>query len=168
MGAAEFSQYQDGTDMAQAFRDAREVAEDENGGRNGNIAAKDEAVILHSHPVTLDEAHKLAEGYQHRNAKGTDDKWGPAGAIAVRGGERRVLVTITPKEGGYLTTQQAAEASLQAQGLLREGERMTHEVQGMYSINRRRHIVAGDLDVTIEGGTGPEQTGWLFFGTADN
>lgn len=167
MGAAGFSQYQGGTHLGEAFRDARMTAESEDGGRRGNVAAKDEVVRLVKEPVTLEAAYELAEQYTERNTQRVDDKWGPAGAIAVRGEERQVKVTITEKAGGYATAEEAAKASLEAQGLLRDGEAVTYGVQGMYSIDRRGRVVSGELYVPVKGATGPEQTGWLFFGVAD-
>ena len=166
MGAAGFSVYQAGTHLGQAFKEARVLAEAEDGGRRGNVAAKDEVVPLVKEPVTLAAAYELASQYSERNTQDVDDKGGPAGAIAVRGQERQVEVTITETAGGYATTEEAAKASLQAQGLLREGESMAYGVQGMYSRNARGRIVSGTLYVPVTGAATPEQTGWLFFGVA--
>lgn len=166
MGAAGFSQYQGGTHLGEAFKEARMMAEAEDGGRRGNVAAKDEVVPLVKEPVTLEAAYELAEQYSEKNTQDVDDKWGPAGAIAVRGQERHIEVELVEKVGGFATLEEAAKHALEARGLLREGESVRYGVQGSYDRDARGRVTTGQARVPVAGGTGPEQTGWLFFGVA--
>jgi hypothetical protein len=166
MGAASFNQYQGGTHLGEAFKNARMMAEAEDGGRRGNVAAKDEVVPLVKEPVTLEAAYELADQYSEKGTQGVDDKWGPAGAIAVRGQERHIHVDLVEKAGGFATLEEAAKHALEVKGLLREGEGVRYGVQGSCERDRRGRVTKGQALVPVAGGTGPEQTGWLFFGVA--
>ena len=166
MGAASFSQYQGGTHLGQAFKDARMAAESEDGGRRGNVAAKDEVVPLVKEPVTLEAAYVLAEQYSEKNTQGVDDKYGPAGAIAVRGQQRYIHVDLVEKAGGFASLDEAAKYAVEVKGLLREGESVGYGIQGYCQRDRRERVTTGQALVPVAGGTGPEQTGWLFFGIA--
>lgn len=165
MGSAGFSQYQGGTDLDEAFEAARLEAESEDGGRRGNVAAKDQVVALRRVPVVLEQAYRLAESFQDRNAKGVNDKYGPAGAIAVKGGKRYIETDIAPRKGGYASLDEAAEETVKAQGLLYPGEEVVYGVVGYASHTRGRYN-EGRVKVPVQSGTGSEQTGWLFFGVA--
>lgn len=166
MGAAGFSVYQGGTHLGEAFKTARQDALNEDGGHRGNIAAKDEVVPLVSQPVSLESAYVLAEQYSEMNTQGVDDKWGPAGAIAVSGGARSIHVELVAKPGGFATLEEAAAYALADKGLLRAGESIQYGVTGSYDRDRRERIIGGQANVPVAGGTGPEPTGWLFFGVA--
>jgi hypothetical protein len=166
MGAAGFVHYQGGDDMQAAFREALEDVLAEEGTCRGNVAAKDRAVQVHPQAVTLEEAYALAQDYQGRNVKDTDDKWGPAGAIPVRGGRRHVCGDLEPVEGGYAHLGEAALKTIESRGLLRAGERISDSVMGMTEQDRRGRVVSGHFSVEAQGGTGPEVTGWVFFGMA--
>jgi hypothetical protein len=166
MGATEFTAYHGGADLAESFREAQDRADAEDGGRRGNVAAKGQVLALHATPVTLAEAYRMAEDFTARNARGVGDKWGPAGAIAVRGEERHIMVELVEKAGGFATLDEAAEYALAQKGLLREGESVQYGIQGMTNNDRRGRVISGQAFVPVAGGTGPEQTGWLFFGVA--
>lgn len=168
MGATSFETYQGDTDVRSAFHDAARDARDEHGhgGYTGSIAEKDSYVVLHREPVTLAEAYRLAEGFMERNTQGVDDKYGPAGAIAVRGGTRRVHGEIMETPGGYASLDEAAAKTLEARSLLRQGEKVGYGVSGIASRDARGRVVSGQFNVEVEGGIGAEQTGWLFFGMA--
>jgi hypothetical protein len=166
MGSAGFSQYQGGTSLGEAFEEARLAAESEEGGRRGNIAAKDEVVPLVKEPVSLEAAYVLAEQYIENSTQGVNDKWGPAGAIAVRGQAREIHVQLVEHAGGFATLDAAGEHAVKARGLLREGENVRYGVQGSCKRDRQGRVISGQAVVPVSGGTGPEQTGWLFFGVA--
>lgn len=168
MGANGFADYHYGVGNVQkAFDRAVRKAKKEHGSRGytGTIAEKDDVVILHAEPVTLDEAHRLAGEMWDRNEAGTDDKHGKVGAIAVKGEARRVSGKLVPSTTGYATPEEAATESLRAAKVLRAGESVAR-VSGVYETNYRGWVVSGDVKVLLEGDTTGQQTGWLFFGTA--
>jgi hypothetical protein len=111
VGAAGFRQYADDPDPAAAFRAARQDARHEhgNGGYTGTIAEKDDYVIITDTPMGLRQAATLAADLMDRGDPRIDDKWGPAGAIAVRRLTRKV--TIDHLDG---TTTNPAELDPQA------------------------------------------------------
>jgi hypothetical protein len=111
MGAGTFSQYADGADPDTAFDAAREAAEHEHGrGYTGTLAEKDGYVIITATPTDLEEAETLAADLIDCNDPRIDDKWGPAGAIAVRQPTR--TVTVDGLEGTTTNTWELDERAL--------------------------------------------------------
>ncbi|MDX3165898.1 hypothetical protein PV516_19110 [Streptomyces scabiei] len=170
MGAEYFSAYQDGTDVEQAFNDAVEHAEyeDGHGGYTGTIAEKDEYKVVTKTPMPLKEAEELAA----KLAESDDDladKHGPAGAIPVLTDRRTVRVDIPepkPYTGAYRTKEQAALQALREAGDLKEGEKVGYGIQGSWRTNPRTGgFIHGFMYVPLEGGP-LEHRGWLFFGYA--
>lgn len=94
MGAAPFDQYADGADVAAAFVDARHAALAESGhsSYSGTLAAKHDFVVITRQVMNLDDAQHLAADLINGSDPRIDDKWGPAGAIAVRTATRTVIV----------------------------------------------------------------------------
>jgi len=109
MGAEIFSTYQSGKDVAQAFREAVNAAawEHGHGGYTGTLAEKDDYVVIggdgaelqprmnwtrlevewpDATPVSLGQAQATADRLLDEADPRVDDKWGPAGAIAVGSG----------------------------------------------------------------------------------
>ena len=103
MGAAPFDQYADGADPAAAFVTARDEARSENGHSfSGTIAEKDDYVIITATAMDPEQAQTLGADLMHRADPRIDDKWGPAGAIAVRQPIR--TVTVDQLEGTTTNT----------------------------------------------------------------
>jgi hypothetical protein len=91
VGAWAFEQYADGSDVAAAFRAARDAAvvEHGHGGYSGSIAEKHDYVVITRQVMDLHDAYRLARELIERQDSRVDDKWGPAGAIPVRGAHPR-------------------------------------------------------------------------------
>jgi hypothetical protein len=86
VGAAPFEQYAEGADADAAFNAAKQQALHQHGhrGYTGTLAEKDSYLIITSTPVTPEQATAFAADLIRRADPRIDDKWGPAGAIAVR------------------------------------------------------------------------------------
>lgn len=112
MGAATFSRYADGADPDAAFDTARDDARHEHGhgGYSGTIAEKDGYLIITATPIDLAQAQKLAADLIDRADPRIDDKWGPAGAIAVRQPTR--TVTVDQLDGTTTNTRELDERAL--------------------------------------------------------
>uniref|UniRef100_UPI003F492522 hypothetical protein n=1 Tax=Amycolatopsis sp. CA-096443 TaxID=3239919 RepID=UPI003F492522 len=169
MGANEFVTYQSGVNAEEAFRTA--VADAQlwhgSGGRTGTIAEKaaEGFVIVSAEPVSEATAEKTAA----RVLAGDDEQWaeirdkrGPAGGIAVAGGQREHQVTIPAVPGGHADLEAAVVAAMS--GKLAEGEFVVYrEVSGEYRSEGTR-VLGGRLTVPTMGAR--TQTGWLWFGNA--
>ena len=94
MGSATFEQYADGADVAAAFIHARHAALAEAGhsSYSGTLAQKADFVVITRQVMNLDDAQQLAADLINGSDPRIDDKWGPAGAIAVRTATRTVIV----------------------------------------------------------------------------
>ncbi|MFD5610480.1 hypothetical protein [Kitasatospora sp. NPDC127060] len=168
MGALDFTAYQDGTDVSQAFRDAVENAQYEYGhrGDTGTIAEKDEYQIISDTALSMDDAEALAERIMRADEHPVQDKWGPAGAIPVLSDQRHVRVTVPQSTQGYATPEEAAAAILAENGQLLPGESVERRTCGVFErCPRTSRIRSGEFDVTLRGGP-TEHRGWLFFGSA--
>lgn len=88
MGASEFAVTAGGKDVDRAFDNAVRQAQYDYGhsGYTGSIAEKDSYVLVSEVPLDLDDARKLAGSLMDNEDPRIDDKWGPAGAIAIIGG----------------------------------------------------------------------------------
>jgi len=162
MGSQDFATYQPGADAKQAFAAAVEEARYEYGhrGYTGTIAEKYEFTVIQATPIPLDAARKLAAELVYSDPR-VEDKWGPAGAIAVSGGPHLREVVIEARAGGYATFEEAIAANL---GDLPEGVTFERETGGSYEQDTRGRIKSGWATVWLSGGTA--HTGWLFFGSA--
>lgn len=85
MGAVNFVDLGESSEVEQAFQQARAEAQHEygHGGYTGTVAEKKEYVVIEAKPMRLAEAVDLATRLTNEGDKRIDDKWGPAGAIAV-------------------------------------------------------------------------------------
>jgi hypothetical protein len=104
MGALTFETDAEGADVAKAFQAAVDQALYDHGhsGYTGTIAEKDSYVVIESTPMTPEAAEELADKLVRDNDERICDKWGPAGAIAVKGGTRTLERLPIPKcDGGY-------------------------------------------------------------------
>jgi len=179
MGADTFIVYQDGTDAMEAFEAAVEQAVHEHGreGFSGTIAEKDphtdglSVIRTPEEAVPLAEAEELAgDLLRGATVNGTvTDKYGPAGAIAVRGGQRRIRVTIPERPGGWASTREVAEnADLPPGSVLCDSDGNPDRgpcIQGMYETDDRSgRVITGTLHIEVTGGQ--EHTGWVLFGNA--
>ena len=88
MGSQEFRQYQSGESVQDAWDKAKEQAYWEYGhrGYTGSLAEKDDYTVIQSIPTEYQEAVRLADQMIDQSDPRIDDKWGPAGAIRVKGG----------------------------------------------------------------------------------
>lgn len=88
MGANKFASVAKGKDADEAFRKAVEQAEYEYGhrGYTGTIAEKDDYVLVTDKTLSPEEAAALADKLMDDDDERVNDKWGPAGAIAVDDG----------------------------------------------------------------------------------
>lgn len=86
MGASSFCEFHAGTNLKQVFKYAVEDAQTEYGSRGGtgSIAEKYDVVLIDTVDTKV-EANRLADNLVEEGDKRIDDKYGPAGAIAVRG-----------------------------------------------------------------------------------
>lgn len=139
MGASTFSTYGEGADIAIAFSAAIEDARYEFGHRSytGTIAEKDSYVVIDSVPRSEDDAAVLAAKLLDVDDERIADKWGPAGAIAVR-----------------------REPSDSPSPIRATAERLDRPAAiGRGSADGHPHVAAA-----VPGST--QVTGWLFFGWA--
>ncbi|MCZ0983832.1 hypothetical protein O1L60_44525 [Streptomyces diastatochromogenes] len=173
MGAYDFSEYQEGTDVEAAFQAAVEAARYEygSGGYTGTLAEKHDYTVITTTPVPLDEAETQAGELMSADDPRISDKSGPAGAIPVLTGDRTVEITITTADapaGGFKSLEEAATTVLAARGELREGEKPAYGITGYYDLHPRTgRPYTGTLHVPLTGGP-LEHTGWLFFGYASS
>ncbi|MEV7123947.1 hypothetical protein [Kitasatospora griseola] len=169
MGAEDFTTYQEGTDAAQAFRDAVDNAcyWHGHGGYTGTIAEKDGYQVVSDTPLSMDDAEELVGRIMSDHKHPLQDKWGPAGAIPVLTNERKITVGIPATPDGYKSLTEAAAAALEhEEGTLLPGEELQDVPTGAYSPHPRTgRIMSGSLTVALKGGP-PEHRGWLFFGCA--
>ncbi|MFG2847439.1 hypothetical protein ACGF12_30365 [Kitasatospora sp. NPDC048296] len=168
MGAENFTVYQDGTDVAQAFRDAVDNAQYEYGhrGGTGTIAEKDEYQAVSDTALSMGEAEALAERIMRDYEHPLQDKWGPAGAIPVLSDQRRIKVTIPHSTQGYATSLEAVTAVLAENGQPLPGESVARLTSGVHErCPRTGRVRSGEFDVVLRGGPA-EHRGWLFFGCA--
>jgi hypothetical protein len=95
MGANAFTTFASGRDLSEAFESAVAQARFEHGhgGYSGTLAEKSSCVLISSTPRLLADALELANELIDNDDERIDDKWGPAGAIAV--GEAEMLATRT-------------------------------------------------------------------------
>lgn len=89
MGAMTFFTEGSGADVRQAFSEARERAawEHGHGGYTGTLAEKSEYVVVQDKPLAGSEAVELGGKLIDQRDPRIDDKWGPAGAIAIGEGD---------------------------------------------------------------------------------
>lgn len=167
MGALTFESYAEGTDVDKAFQAAVDQALYDHGhsGYTGTIAEKDSYVIIESTPLSPEAAEELADKLIRDNDDRIADKWGPAGAIAVKDGTRTLeRLPIPPRDGGYADVRTAAEAAATD---LSEGEVIAEVPSAQYAMRLVGGISGGgDDSVTVTTTGSPHQTGWLFFGSA--
>lgn len=85
MGSNVFCQYQPTPDPAAAFREAAERAAYENGhgGYTGSLAEKRSYTVIDKLPRSRSDAQAYASALIDANDERVNDKWGPAGALAV-------------------------------------------------------------------------------------
>ncbi|MCW6004303.1 hypothetical protein K1W54_06870 [Micromonospora sp. CPCC 205371] len=194
MGAATFNQYADGSDPDAAFDTARDDARHEHGhgGYTGTLAEKDGYVIITATPMDPEQAQTLAADLIDRADPRIDDKWGPAGAIAVRQPTR--TVTVDQLAGSATNTWPLDEQALaqitqvaRQRGLIGQDETIEDGRLSSHRPTNRPHTwpAQGRLTartITYTEGTAqltvrksPEalaaQTcpdGWLFFGWASS
>lgn len=96
-----------------------------------------------------------------------DDKWGPAGAIAVRGGSRTLTdLPVPARVNGYPEQKAAALAAVEDR--LGEGETVTDFHLSGYRTRRSGIEVDERTTATVTTTRSPEVTGWLFFGWASS
>mgnify|MGYP001586066602 CR=1 FL=1 len=85
MGAATFTQYEQGIEAGPAF--ARATAEAAymhgHGGYSGTLAEKYNYVVIDHAPRPLGDAHVEADRLINEADERIDEKWGPAGALRV-------------------------------------------------------------------------------------
>lgn len=195
MGAITFEQYADGADPDAAFDAAREAAQFEHGHGpySGSLAEKNGYIIITAAPMDLERAQRIAAELIDRADPRIDDKWGPAGAIAVRQPTRTVTVdqlagTATntwPLDEQALVhiTQVARQRGLISQEETIEDGRLTSHrptnrpytwpAQGRPTAVRAITYTAGTAHLTVRKSpadlaapTRPD--GWLFFGWASS
>jgi hypothetical protein len=192
MGAAPFIQYADGADPHAAFIAAREDAGREHGySHSGSLAEKDNYVINSATPMDPEQAETLAADLMHRAGPRSGDRWGPAGAIAVRQPTR--TVTVDHLEGTTTSTWPLDEQALaQITEVARErgliGQNKTIEAGRLISYRQANHVHNWSTHVTTASGRTMTYTdgtaeltvrkspaalaaqtrpdGWLFFGWA--
>lgn len=163
MGAYDFITYSADVEVEEAFKTAVAEAACAHGGNgySGTIAEKHEFTVIDAAPRPLAEAVALARELLADDDHRIDDKWGPAGAIAVSGGGRTVSAPIPVSPYGYADLEAAARAALA--GLLGSSETVC-SVGGAYSADAAGRVVSGSVSVKTIGADG--HTGWLFVGWA--
>lgn len=87
MGAQTFRSFGDGAEIESAFERAVSDAKYEHGhgGYSGTIAEKGDYVVVQDSPLSVSDAEDIASRLIRDNDERITDKWGPAGAIRVRG-----------------------------------------------------------------------------------
>lgn len=87
MGANTFFEIAEGVSARQAFEDLVEQAQHEHGhgGYTGTIAEKSEFTLIPGKYENDQDAERAAIAMIDTNDPRVDDKWGPAGAIALPG-----------------------------------------------------------------------------------
>lgn len=161
MGANTFFTYHEGIDPDTAFTAALDNAHHVYGhrGYTGSLAEKDSFTVIAAFPMPESAAQALAEGLIKQGDQRIDDKWGPAGAIAVAGGIRTVQVALPPTTHGWADLREAVQAALD----LDEGTAIEGYPTGTYETDDRTgRVISGTATVRISGGD--QHTGWLFFG----
>lgn len=164
MGAESFTTTAEGTDLRAAFNTAVEHAQYDYGhaGYTGTIAEKDDVVVIESTPMSERDAENLANRLIYDGDPRIDNKWGPAGAIAIGSGTSTRSVEIPSRPEGFPTLRAAAEAAL---GALPKGQSITEVTSKLYEATETGRPCTGTLTATLSGG---EHTGWLFFGWASS
>lgn len=101
MGATTFTEFWEGTSAEKAFRKAVDESKHEygHGGYTGTIAEKGDFTIITRDVMSLPAAEALASKMFNEDDPRINDKWGPAGAIPVFTGRRRITVNVP--EGTY-------------------------------------------------------------------
>lgn len=167
MGAQTFFTEQDGTDAAAAFTAAVDHARYEYGhrGYTGTIAEKREYIVILSDPLPAPQARLLADQLLAAADPRVDDKWGPAGALAISGGRREHRVDLPLRASGYPYVHAAAADAVADQ--LLPGERVIPGITGSYRTNPATGLVLSGTAVVPTHGA-PVHTGWLFFGSASS
>ncbi|WNV83091.1 hypothetical protein [Umezawaea sp. Da 62-37] len=169
MGAQTFITYAEGADVDAAFRATVEQAEYEYGhaGRSGTIAEKNGYVVINGGPLSPGDAAALANTLIDGADRRIDDKWEPAGAIAVLGGIRTLSgIPVPPRSGGYPDLKTAALAAVD--GLLGDDEIVTKSHLDRYSLRRGSIEIDQSATAIITTTGSAKLTGWLFFGRANS
>ena len=171
MGTTEFQVYAEGVDPEKAFRNAIGEATAEYGNRphTGSVAEKSEFIVVHADPVPYNKAEKIAMQALVSDER-IQDKFGPAGAIAVATTGRTVEVSIPERPEGYANLTVAAEAAIADIRLPGEkyfgvAESQCTEYGDSHRVGAPSRIMSGHLRVVLTGGK-ETHTGWLFFGRA--
>jgi len=82
MGSVVFEEIGQGSNAEDAFKNALNHSQGENGrGYSGSLAEKDDFVIIKDKPLSPEDAGTLAYKLLDECDIRVDDKWGPAGAI---------------------------------------------------------------------------------------
>lgn len=145
MGAAGFTEIATGPNAKDAFSQIRDEARYEygHGGYSGTIAEKGSFELVTNQPVPEEVAEVMA---QELMATRFGDKWGPAGAIPIVRGTRKVAVT-------GLTYRPATEELVDvvmAQGQLPKDEKVEAAYPVAYSMARdgTRQDVTAEVTIT--------------------
>ncbi|RBO79943.1 hypothetical protein [Nocardia puris] len=164
MGAQPFTDYAEGQDPREAFDRAVEDPRYTygHGGYTGTIAEKDRFVIITHEPLNPEAAEALASELLARDDPRIEDKWGPAGAIPVRGGVRTVTAEFDGLEG---CPNLEAVAKVLAPTVA-PGESLVAGVTGQYELNAAHQPCRGTVHFTTVGAD--RLTGWLFVGWASS
>lgn len=165
MGATTFTAYSPNTDPAAAFAAAVDEAQYErgHGGYSGSIAEKEDFTVASPRPVPLADALSMAR--ELTNTDPWDDKYGPAGAIAVRGSRRSLYVDDVV--GSLPFNHDELTATLTARRLIEPSETVAAVLGGAYQTlgHGARTRFTGSLTLAVDGDA-DQHTGWLFFGWA--
>lgn len=179
MGAGTFITEADGSDLAIAFQAAREAAayEHGHGGYTGTLAEKDDVVVIEATPLNPNAAYALATRLINEGDPRVDDKWGPAGAIAVNRDTREVTFTglsaASTEEADLLV---AAKVEAYRKRTCRRGEKIiaastyAYSTVASTSVRGSRHITNATVVVTIRKAknAAPTTDGWVLFGWASS
>lgn len=168
MGADEFVDYAEGIDVREAFDEAVEQARCEfgGGGYTGSLAEKDEVIVIDAPVMSYDDAVELARKLVRDSDPRIDDKYGPAGAIAVDVGWRTRRIEFETKR--HLDGHAALIAFLVEQvGVEFPGEIMDQRRGWTGCVDDSGGRTRGAVSVWTTGGAA-QQTGWIFFGWASS
>ncbi|RAS59461.1 hypothetical protein C8D87_11473 [Lentzea atacamensis] len=165
MGGEPFYDYIEGADLAAAFRAAVEQADHEHG-LDSVFADKDTYVVIDDGPLSYADAEALAKRLIRNNDPRIDDRWGPLGAIAVRGGPRELWhVPLPAAPAGYPDDESAVLAAVRDH--LADGETITrsclHQVK---RVNGRVYATRGATATATVAGAATV-TGWYLVGQRD-